>query len=360
MAGLVTRSQPRTRSTLGWRPCGCGSTSPTTAPTSTAGRPSRGCARCRATLEAALATVLRLPSGGGLRRAAPTPACTPAARSSTSTSRRATRVGRRRARCCAGSTASSPPDVRVRRVVAAPEGFDARFSAVWRRYAYRVADGPDARRPADPRPRARLAAAARPRRDERRPRPCCVGHHDFASFCKQREGATTIRTLLDLSWDARRRRRRRRAPSGPTRSATAWCGRWSAACSRSARAAGRGVGRRGPARAAARPGGHRRARARADARGGRLPAPTTSWPRRPTAGRRGRTRVSDDHYFSADPTVPFTREPFTCEVWGHELAWSAARGSSPRAASTSARRCCSARPSRRRRARCSTSAAATA
>ena len=27
-----------------------------------------------------------------------------------------------------------------------------------------------------------------------------------------------------------------------------------------------------------------------------------------------------DHYFSADPSVPFEREPFTCEVWGHELA----------------------------------------
>jgi 16S rRNA G1207 methylase RsmC len=28
----------------------------------------------------------------------------------------------------------------------------------------------------------------------------------------------------------------------------------------------------------------------------------------------------DDHYFAADPSVPFDREPFTCEVWGHELA----------------------------------------
>ncbi len=26
-----------------------------------------------------------------------------------------------------------------------------------------------------------------------------------------------------------------------------------------------------------------------------------------------------DHYFSADPSVPFTRVPFTCEVWGHRL-----------------------------------------
>jgi 16S rRNA G1207 methylase RsmC len=27
----------------------------------------------------------------------------------------------------------------------------------------------------------------------------------------------------------------------------------------------------------------------------------------------------DEHYFSADPSVPFRREPFTCEVWGRRL-----------------------------------------
>ena len=30
--------------------------------------------------------------------------------------------------------------------------------------------------------------------------------------------------------------------------------------------------------------------------------------------------MSEDHYFSADPSVPYQREAFTCEVWGHELA----------------------------------------
>ena len=29
--------------------------------------------------------------------------------------------------------------------------------------------------------------------------------------------------------------------------------------------------------------------------------------------------MSEAHYFSADPSVPFKREPFTCEVWGHSL-----------------------------------------
>ena len=31
-----------------------------------------------------------------------------------------------------------------------------------------------------------------------------VGLHDFAAFCKQREGATTVRTLLALSWERQR------------------------------------------------------------------------------------------------------------------------------------------------------------
>ncbi|MGH3391463.1 MAG: tRNA pseudouridine(38-40) synthase TruA, partial [Actinomadura sp.] len=35
-----------------------------------------------------------------------------------------------------------PPDVRVWRVGVAPEGFDARFSALARRYVYRVCDDP--------------------------------------------------------------------------------------------------------------------------------------------------------------------------------------------------------------------------
>ncbi|HNN48635.1 MAG TPA: tRNA pseudouridine synthase A, partial [Marmoricola sp.] len=32
------------------------------------------------------------------------------------------------------------PDVRIHRISAAPAGFDARFSAIWRRYCYRIGD----------------------------------------------------------------------------------------------------------------------------------------------------------------------------------------------------------------------------
>lgn len=92
-----------------------------------------------------------------------------------------------------------PPDVRVRDAVAAGPGFDARFAALWRRYAYRIADRPVS---LDPLTRAHVLAWPRPL-DEAAMNAASlllVGRHDFASFCKQREGATTIRTLEQLSW----------------------------------------------------------------------------------------------------------------------------------------------------------------
>ncbi len=90
-------------------------------------------------------------------------------------------------------------DVTVLRTSLAPAGFDARFSAVWRRYSYRLAD---ATAGYDPLERQRTtyvrsildgqamdAAASR-----------LIGLHDFAAYCKAREGATTIRTLLEYDW----------------------------------------------------------------------------------------------------------------------------------------------------------------
>ncbi|HWM01497.1 MAG TPA: tRNA pseudouridine(38-40) synthase TruA, partial [Actinophytocola sp.] len=92
-----------------------------------------------------------------------------------------------------------PRDVRVRRVVEAPDGFDARFSALWRRYAYRVADSPAA---LDPLHRRHVLAWPRPLDLDamNQASHALVGLRDFASFCKQREGATTIRTLQELGW----------------------------------------------------------------------------------------------------------------------------------------------------------------
>ncbi|MEU7408623.1 MULTISPECIES: tRNA pseudouridine(38-40) synthase TruA [Streptomyces] len=91
-----------------------------------------------------------------------------------------------------------PKDVRVWRLTEAPAGFDARFSAIWRRYAYRVTDNPGG---VDPLLRGHVLwhdwpldvdamnEAAR----------ALLGEHDFAAYCKRREGATTIRTLQELS-----------------------------------------------------------------------------------------------------------------------------------------------------------------
>lgn len=91
------------------------------------------------------------------------------------------------------------PDVRVRGVRVAAAGFDARFSALWRRYAYRIVDRPER---LDPLRRGHVLAWGRPL-DERLMNEAAttlLGEHDFASFCKKREGATTIRSLLDLGW----------------------------------------------------------------------------------------------------------------------------------------------------------------
>jgi tRNA pseudouridine38-40 synthase len=92
-----------------------------------------------------------------------------------------------------------PGDVVVHAVTVAPEGFDARFSALRRRYLYRLCDRPTA---LDPLRRHDTVLARRPL-DERAMDEAArglVGLHDFAAFCRRREGATTVRTLLEYSW----------------------------------------------------------------------------------------------------------------------------------------------------------------
>jgi len=91
-------------------------------------------------------------------------------------------------------------DVRLHSVTVAPVGFDARFSAVWRRYCYRIADRPEV---VDPLVRGHVLAWPRVLDVDLMNEAAdhLLGEHDFASFCKKREGATTIRSLLDLRWD---------------------------------------------------------------------------------------------------------------------------------------------------------------
>ncbi|WP_168582088.1 tRNA pseudouridine(38-40) synthase TruA [Gephyromycinifex aptenodytis] len=92
-----------------------------------------------------------------------------------------------------------PPDIVVRAVTQAPPGFDARFSATYRRYSYRLCDVPHLLDPLRRRDvvltRTALDVAAMDDAARR-----LVGLRDFAAFCKKREGATTVRTLLGYSW----------------------------------------------------------------------------------------------------------------------------------------------------------------
>jgi tRNA pseudouridine38-40 synthase len=93
-----------------------------------------------------------------------------------------------------------PPDVRVWRVSQAPEGFDARFSALSRRYVYRVCDNPVG---VDPMRRHEVLWHPRPLDLDRMNAATArlLGENDFAAFCRRREGATTVRRLLRYSWE---------------------------------------------------------------------------------------------------------------------------------------------------------------
>ena len=89
----------------------------------------------------------------------------------------------------------------ISRVSEAPDGFDARFSAIWRRYAYRISDDGA---PRDPLSRSHVLWHDRTLDPEAMHRAAqqLLGEHDFLAYCKPRDGATTIRTLQRL--DVRR------------------------------------------------------------------------------------------------------------------------------------------------------------
>ena len=96
--------------------------------------------------------------------------------------------------------AGAAGDVQALRATFAPPGFDARFAALWRRYEYRIADAAALR---DPRRRGYelwhpTVLDGNAMDDAGR---TLLGLHDFASFCRPREGATAIRTLQEFSWD---------------------------------------------------------------------------------------------------------------------------------------------------------------
>lgn len=89
------------------------------------------------------------------------------------------------------------PEIAVWGSRVAPDGFNARFSAVWRRYLYRL----DTRAAADPLTRGfvwhvgrhldleAMSEASEP----------FLGKHDFSSFCRTVEGRENVRLLTELS-----------------------------------------------------------------------------------------------------------------------------------------------------------------
>ncbi|MGV8876334.1 MAG: tRNA pseudouridine synthase A [Rhodoglobus sp.] len=90
-------------------------------------------------------------------------------------------------------------DIFVSQSVVAAPGFDARFSPLWRRYEYRIADNES---PRDPRHRhhtvwypASLDVASMNSAAQE-----LLGLHDWAAYCKPREGASTVRSLELFHW----------------------------------------------------------------------------------------------------------------------------------------------------------------
>lgn len=90
-------------------------------------------------------------------------------------------------------------DIYVDSATIAPVGFDARFSAIWRRYTYRVADAAAPRNPLERRHTlwypSSLDGSAMHRAAQ-----SLLGLHDWASYCKPRDVGTTIRTLQAFEW----------------------------------------------------------------------------------------------------------------------------------------------------------------
>lgn len=97
----------------------------------------------------------------------------------------------------AGNPASA---VVIRSVGLAPAGFDARFSALWRRYSYRIADRSELQ---DPLVRGTVLWHSE-QLDENllnEGAAALLGLQDFLAFCKPRPGATTVRELQRFEFE---------------------------------------------------------------------------------------------------------------------------------------------------------------
>ena len=90
-------------------------------------------------------------------------------------------------------------DIRINQIQIAPPAFHARFSALRRYYEYRILDE---NKVIPPLARFNTEPWYRPLDLDlmNEASALLLGTHDYAAFCKFREGATTIRTLETYSW----------------------------------------------------------------------------------------------------------------------------------------------------------------
>ena len=90
-------------------------------------------------------------------------------------------------------------DVRINNIEIAPPAFHARFSALRRYYEYRILDE---NKVIQPLARLNTASWYRPLDVDvmNHASALLLGTHDYAAFCKFREGGTTIRTLETYQW----------------------------------------------------------------------------------------------------------------------------------------------------------------
>ncbi|CAN2179189.1 TruA Pseudouridylate synthase [Candidatus Nanopelagicaceae bacterium] len=90
-------------------------------------------------------------------------------------------------------------DVRVMKVAVVKGPFNARFSALRRHYTYKILDGNQTISPLD-----RLDVASWYRVLDvdlmNKASALMLGSHDFAAYCKFREGSTTVRNLQRFEW----------------------------------------------------------------------------------------------------------------------------------------------------------------
>jgi tRNA pseudouridine38-40 synthase len=90
-----------------------------------------------------------------------------------------------------------PEDISIQELEVTTPDFDARFAALSRSYEYLIYQGQRNPLLRDRAHRSYLPLDVRAMNEASQ---ALIGLHDFSAFCKKREGATTIRTLMKFDW----------------------------------------------------------------------------------------------------------------------------------------------------------------